>query len=444
LLTFSVAVVLLLIITLRLDKIMNRFLPEDLIRGFTGAAAITIVVSQLKGILGVKIPPITGTYLIGTTLSQLFGSIKSTNWVSLAIGLSTILMLFLLEKLELFLGSNTFRCFISKFTSPRHNSSDKMNINLPKVLITIFTLTLVSFIYDYNGKYSVSIVGKIKTGIPVFEVPWKVFDMVNPDQKLALLIKLLPHILTIVLVIYCTLKSILQVFPIPEEMYGSGRDIPHGDSFHISQQQSSVIVINYSGVAHDPALTEHPQIDTQIVPTDSIEELIDGPNILENEADQEKASWNEDINELLSLFFANVLCSVGSGFVSSGSLSRSAILATQTQAASPLASFFSSVFVWCAALFLSGGIFHIPMACLSGVVIYALKSTLLKISEGYKIYLKAKHSKSTRHWIEFALWLITFLCVIIWDPSTGIFAGIGFHILLECGFFIRELSIIRN
>jgi MFS superfamily sulfate permease-like transporter len=418
-LTFSVGVVLLLIVILRIGTYINRFLPDALIRGFTAAAAIAIVSSQLKGLLGVSIVPVTGTYLIGKTLYRIFLAISTANWMSLAIGFVTVLFIFVMESVEAKLSSDRFISFLAQRpqspTSPTSPAQD-FKMNIPKVLMAILFMAMGSFYFDFNGAYNVVIIGSVSTGIPTLQTPWKIFDMINPDQKAGLFLTLLPHVLTICLVAYCTLKSILQTFPLPIQR--STRNTP--------------IEL----------------IPSPVEPIESVEVGIeDDDNLNLNHADkagEKKDIWPEEVNELFSLSLANLFCAFGSGFVSSGSLSRSAILATQTQASSPIANFFSAALVWLAVLYLSGGIYYIPMACLSAIVIYALKSTLMKIVEGYQLFLKAKKGSNLQEWTDFTLWALTFLCVLIWDPSTGILLGIAVNVLLQGVLYFRRRFIAVN
>jgi MFS superfamily sulfate permease-like transporter len=419
-LTFCVGIVLFLIVILRMGQYINRFLPDALIRGFTAAAAIAIVSSQLKGLLGVSIGPVTGTYLIGKTLYRIFIVISKTNWISLVIGFVTILFIFSMEKLESKVNTDRFISFLAgRPESPTPPATD-FKMNVPKVLMAILFMSMGSYYFDFNGNYQVAIIGTVSTGVPVLQTPWKVFDMINPDQKVGLFFTLLPHILTICLVTYCTLKSILQAFPAPME---------------------SSLTPRNNNIELMPSPIE-PMEGVDVVVEDH-----DALNINHNEIGnvaEKETVWSEEFNELLSLSMANFLCAIGSGFVSSGSLSRSAILATQTQASSPIANFVSAALVWLAALYLSGGIYYIPMACLSAIVIYALKSTLMKISEGYKLFVKARKVSSSAEWTEFILWILTFLCVLIWDPSSGILVGIGVNLLIQGALYVKKRFIVVN
>jgi MFS superfamily sulfate permease-like transporter len=105
-LTFMIGILLLLIFLLNLGKYLDRLLPFNLIRGFTSAASIAIVCSQLKGLFGVSIAPVTGSYIIGKTLYGIIKAFDKMNWISLMIGLGTILFIILFEKLDDLLRSD--------------------------------------------------------------------------------------------------------------------------------------------------------------------------------------------------------------------------------------------------------------------------------------------------------------------------------------------------
>lgn len=128
------------------------YLSEPLIRGYTSAAAVHVVVSQVKSILGVKISqgsrPLSLIYTIVNICSQL----PKTNIASLLIGLIAIAVLFAVK----FLNEK----YISKIRFP-----------IPIELITLIVATGIAYGADLNKAYGVDIVGDIPTGLKAPFVP---------------------------------------------------------------------------------------------------------------------------------------------------------------------------------------------------------------------------------------------------------------------------------
>jgi SulP family sulfate permease len=139
----------------RLGFLVN-FLSHPVVAGFTSAAAIIIGVSQFKHIFGVKA---SGEKFLDI-VSQLYGQIANTNWITLAIGVAAVVILILIKK------------YSKKIPGP-------------------LVVVLIGILLVYFGGLSeagVKVVGDIPSGLPSFIPP--LFD-------LAVFQKLLPVALTI-------------------------------------------------------------------------------------------------------------------------------------------------------------------------------------------------------------------------------------------------------
>ena len=139
----------------RLGFLVN-FLSHPVVAGFTSAAAIIIGVSQFKHIFGVKA---SGEKFLDI-VSQLYGQIANTNWITLAIGVAAVVVLVLIKK------------FSKKIPGP-------------------LVVVLIGILLVYFGgltEAGVKVVGDIPSGLPSFMPP--LFD-------LAVFQKLLPVALTI-------------------------------------------------------------------------------------------------------------------------------------------------------------------------------------------------------------------------------------------------------
>ncbi|CAI9534915.1 unnamed protein product, partial [Staurois parvus] len=128
------------------------YLSEPLIRGYTSAAAVHVVVSQVKSILGVKINQRSHPLSLIYTIVNICSKLPKTNVASLIIGLIAIAVLFTVK----FLNEK----YISKIRFP-----------IPIELITLIVATGIAYGADLNKAYGVDIVGDIPTGLKAPFVP---------------------------------------------------------------------------------------------------------------------------------------------------------------------------------------------------------------------------------------------------------------------------------
>ncbi|MDA9128989.1 sulfate permease [Candidatus Gracilibacteria bacterium] len=140
LLAFFTAIVYLIIGTLRLGVIVD-FLSHPVIVGFTNAAAILTITSQLGKIFGVSSEK-GSSYIV--TLYNLGSSIVYSSHIpTLICGIGSIL----------------FLIFIGKYFS-----------KIPKVLFLLLFSILISYIIGYNENYNGAIVGFIPAELPSFSL----------------------------------------------------------------------------------------------------------------------------------------------------------------------------------------------------------------------------------------------------------------------------------
>ena len=121
-----------------------RFLSKPVISGFTSGAAIIIGLSQLKHLLGFEITRSNQVHLL---LANAFKNIHLTNGYALGIGITSIVLIQIIKKL------NT-----------------KYDKRFPAALVLVFVgVVVVSFFELYAS--GVQIVGKVPSGLPSFQVP---------------------------------------------------------------------------------------------------------------------------------------------------------------------------------------------------------------------------------------------------------------------------------
>jgi len=166
-LAFLVGSIQLVLGVFKMGFLVN-FLSKPVISGFTSAAAIVIIFSQLKHLLGTAIE---GSAKFHQLVFNAFQNIPNTNIYDFGIGFAGIITILLFKK---------------------------WNPRIPSILIVVVCSILVVYFLRLEN-YGVHIVGSIPTGLPSFKVP-----EFNLDKALALW----PMAITLALVGYLEAISI--------------------------------------------------------------------------------------------------------------------------------------------------------------------------------------------------------------------------------------------
>ncbi|KAI4792137.1 hypothetical protein KUCAC02_033590, partial [Chaenocephalus aceratus] len=119
---------------------------QPLVRGFTTAAAVHVVVSQLKYLLGVKTPRFSGPFSALFSIQAVFSDITSTNVSTLILGLLCIVFLYVIKDLN-------------------ERFKKKLPIPIPGEIIVVIVSTGVSYGMSLSHVYSVDVVGTIPSGL---------------------------------------------------------------------------------------------------------------------------------------------------------------------------------------------------------------------------------------------------------------------------------------
>ncbi|XP_045049420.2 chloride anion exchanger isoform X2 [Desmodus rotundus] len=135
---------------------MVVYLSESLISGFTTAAAIHVLVSQLKFILQLNVLPYTDPFSIFKVLNSIFTQIEKTNIADLVTSLIILFILFVVKEIN--------QCY-----------KDKLPVPIPIELILTVISTGVSYGLDFRNRFNVTVVGKMESG---FQPP------ITPDMKI--------------------------------------------------------------------------------------------------------------------------------------------------------------------------------------------------------------------------------------------------------------------
>ncbi|KZC05980.1 PREDICTED: prestin [Dufourea novaeangliae] len=133
--------------------IISTLLSEPLINSFTTGAAVYVLISQIKDLLGIKIPKQKGYFKLIFTLISIFKEIQNTNLAALFISLITII--------GLICNNELLKPWASK----------KCSIPIPIELIAVVSGTLISRYFCLSETYNIQDVGDIPTGLPAPEIP---------------------------------------------------------------------------------------------------------------------------------------------------------------------------------------------------------------------------------------------------------------------------------
>lgn len=132
---------------------LSSLLSEALVNGFTTAAAIHVMVSQLKDLLGVKVPRHKGAFKIILSLRDIFYELSNANVNAVYVSIACII----------------FMVAMNEFLKPW--ASKRCKFPIPSELIAVVGFTLLSWFMNLGGDYGVKEVGEIPTGLPVPTMP---------------------------------------------------------------------------------------------------------------------------------------------------------------------------------------------------------------------------------------------------------------------------------
>ncbi|NXH17596.1 S26A3 protein, partial [Bucco capensis] len=125
------------------------YLSQSLISGFTTAAAVHVVVSQLKFMLQLSVPGFNTPLGIVYTLESIFSQISKTNIADLVTSLVVLLIVFVVKEMN--------DRFKAKLPAP-----------IPIELIVTVLAALISYFVNFEEKFNVAVVGKLEEG---FQAP---------------------------------------------------------------------------------------------------------------------------------------------------------------------------------------------------------------------------------------------------------------------------------
>lgn len=128
------------------------YLSESFVRGFMTAAGLQILISVLKYVFGIKVPPYSGPLAVVYTLTDVFSGLPQTNVASLLFALVSAVVLIIVKELS---------------ARYRH----KLPFPIPMEIVIVIVATAISGPLDLPEIYHMDIVGEIDLGFPAPIVP---------------------------------------------------------------------------------------------------------------------------------------------------------------------------------------------------------------------------------------------------------------------------------
>ncbi|KYO29743.1 prestin isoform B [Alligator mississippiensis] len=122
------------------------YLSDPLVRGYTTAASVHVLVSQLKYVFGVRLGEHSGPLSLFTSFIEICAKLPQTNVGTLITALIAMFVIFVVKIFN-------------------HKFSSKLPMPIPIELITIIVSTGISYGADLTNKYGISIVGDIPSGL---------------------------------------------------------------------------------------------------------------------------------------------------------------------------------------------------------------------------------------------------------------------------------------
>ncbi|NXO76659.1 S26A3 protein, partial [Sitta europaea] len=163
------------------------YLSQSLISGFTTAAAIHVLVSQLKFMFQLPVPGFNKPFGIIYTLESIFSQISKTNIADLVTSLVVLLIVFVVKEMN-------------------DRYKEKLPTPIPIELLVTVLAALISHFVNFEEKFEVAVVGKLEEG---FQTP------VAPD--IGILQKCIGDGISIAIVGFAVAFSVAKVYSIKHD-----------------------------------------------------------------------------------------------------------------------------------------------------------------------------------------------------------------------------------
>ncbi|KAI9355328.1 sulfate transporter N-terminal domain with GLY motif-domain-containing protein [Zopfochytrium polystomum] len=332
-------------------------LPDHLVSGFMVGSAFCIGLTQIKYILGVKVPSFNGTFNFFRTVWALLNALPKTSLAAILVAVATFGVLSALHSFEIF-ARTQYNVWMEKRARRWQQIADDASAETgvpqpsPKpqqvhpicdVILTIAIFAFTAYLFNWKDRFGIAIIGPIPAGLPPPKMPWTLLGQV-PVSPISLVLQMLPGASLIGIVCFVTAYSVTRSF----------------------------------GTYSDFAMEDRCATDEQ----GAISQSLPSGTRVPYPPSQYSTIANQD---LLALAVASMFGSFFSAHLPSGSVSRSAILAGQTDSRTPLNSLVASATVALVICLIGIWFETVPLGCLAVIVIVALKSVLLRVRVGWEL-----------------------------------------------------------
>ncbi|XP_009955348.1 PREDICTED: solute carrier family 26 member 6, partial [Leptosomus discolor] len=122
------------------------YLSDPLVRGYTTAASVHVLISQLKNVFGVAVGEYSGPLSMFKTFIEICRKLPETNVGTLVTAIIAMVAIYIVKELN-------------------HKFAAKLPMPIPIELITIIISTGISYGVNLNAKFGISVVGNIPSGL---------------------------------------------------------------------------------------------------------------------------------------------------------------------------------------------------------------------------------------------------------------------------------------
>ncbi|NXG19409.1 S26A6 protein, partial [Grallaria varia] len=122
------------------------YLSDPLVRGYTTASSVHVLVSQLKNVFGVSVGEFSGPLSMFLTIIEICKKLPDTNVGTLVTTIIAMVAILIVKELN-------------------HKFAAKLPMPIPIELITIIVSTGISYGVNLNDKFGISVVGDIPSGL---------------------------------------------------------------------------------------------------------------------------------------------------------------------------------------------------------------------------------------------------------------------------------------
>lgn len=305
---------------------------NSFVSAFTTGSAVTILTAQIQPFLGLSVPKYNGLYSTPKAWIYVLSHMNAVKGTTIAVGLVSVSLILVVRQIEIGIRRLILRQNATDFTT------DNIINLFPEVLFTVVVVTICTTRLGLPTEHGLEIIGHIPSGLPPVSIPWDLINRAPVEISKKIMLRLIPSIISMVLVSTVLLSSIVTAFPTPTLITSKSNQFPD----------------------------------------DSMQTTVTAP-----------------VNqEIFAFAMASIVASFFSCFSPGAPLARSAVLVNKTNVRSPFGIFFSAVAVALAVSFASTWIANIPKAVLAAVIAVALVPVLGRVKLIQTLTIKAwKDSK---------------------------------------------------